>query len=745
VIGELYEHALAGRAEPEIEHTDGTRMPLPVENWLHARPGDASIVDRCAGPTLDVGSGPGRLTVALAERGIPVLGIDVTPYAVRVARAAGALTLVRDVFGQVPGAGRWMTVLLADGNIGIGGDPVALLRRVAELMGPLGRALVEVQPPGTELRKEQVRLRAAGKIGAWFPWAYVGADQIAEVAEGAGMMAQDTWTADGRWFASLYVPLTVAAGQALLPARYATLRYMSTTTRAAIRWTALLGCLAILGGLTFLLSRRELYQAHVERTPLVLAAFVAFGVAAWLVRKVALKVAVGLILVAGITFQALAFTAVPTHSSDMYRYMWDGRVQAAGIDPYLYAPPAAALAPLRNDYLWGPYSPKVNAELFSSCTPSAPDKADPASATVGGCTKLNRVGVHTIYPPVAEAWFTAVYLIAGDNSPTPMQVSMALCAVLTTLVLLFGLRKLKRDPRLAALWAWCPAVILEVGNDAHSDVLGILLTAIALLVLARARTEGKAMLGGALLGLALATKLTPAFVFPGVLKRAWQHILVAAGAATIIVYAPHVMTVGSKVIGFFPGYIKEQGYSDGSGYRIIGHFAHGTLASLVALAVLGIVALAVLRFSNPDQPWRGGVVMTSAALVVGTPEFEWYSLLLVMLVALDGRAEWLALTAGAYVANNWHLTPTMGVPHARALGYGGGLAIALAVTGIRLLHARLRGARLNGARLNNARRAVSLPAIPVARPHPVTDETSEDAPPPYRLLTGAAIGERSGS
>ena len=203
-----------GGQQPEIEHADGSRTPLPVENWLRARPGDTSIVDRCTGPTLDVGSGPGRLTVALAERGIPALGIDVTPYAVRVARAAGALTLVRDVFGHVPGSGRWTTVLLADGNIGIGGDPVALLRRVAELLGPLGQALVEVQPPGSPLRREQVRLRASGKIGAWFPWAYVGADQIVEIATSAGMVARDSWTAHGRCFTSLSVPLAVTAGQA---------------------------------------------------------------------------------------------------------------------------------------------------------------------------------------------------------------------------------------------------------------------------------------------------------------------------------------------------------------------------------------------------------------------------------------------------------------------------------------------------------------------------------------------------
>jgi len=203
VIGELYEHALAGTARPLIEHADGSRTPLQVDSWLHVRPGDGSIVDRCSGPTLDVGSGPGRLTVALAERGIPALGIDITPYAVHLARAAGALTLLRDVFGRVPGAGRWMTVLLADGNIGIGGDPVVLLRRVSELLTPLGQALIEVQPPGSALRREQVRLRHGGRTSVWFPWAYVGVDQIAEVARNAGLSAAETWSADGRWFTSL--------------------------------------------------------------------------------------------------------------------------------------------------------------------------------------------------------------------------------------------------------------------------------------------------------------------------------------------------------------------------------------------------------------------------------------------------------------------------------------------------------------------------------------------------------------
>jgi Glycosyltransferase family 87 len=464
-------------------------------------------------------------------------------------------------------------------------------------------------------------------------------------------------------------------------------RWRSPAVRKKIllanRWLVLLACLIALGGLIRAVVVPGADTWHIARMTLIGAAWVVFGVAAWLVRKVALKPAVGLILAAGIGLQVIAFSAPPAHSTDMYRYMWDGQVQSAGIDPYLYPPSAAGLAHLRNDFLWAPFTSTPGHSIYHYCVLDTVNREGPAFDQATGCSKINRTNSPTIYPPVAEAWFTAVYLVAGDNSTTPMQVAMALCAVLTTLVLLFGLRRLGRDPRLAALWAWCPTAILEVGNDAHADVLGVLLTAIALLVLARARTEGKAMLGGALLGLALATKLTPIFTFPGVLKRAWQHILVAAVAATAIVYAPHVMAVGSKVIGFFPGYLQQQGYSNGTGYSIIGLFVHGKLASLAAFIVMGIVGLAVLRYSNPDRPWRGGVVMMAAALAVGTPEFEWYSMLLVVLVALDGRAEWLALCAGAYLANDGRLSATLVVPDCRVVGYGGGLAIALAVTLIR--------------------------------------------------------------
>jgi SAM-dependent methyltransferase len=203
VIGEVYEGALAGLGHAEIEYADGRSAPLRVDRWFGAIAGDDALLDRCAGPTLDVGSGPGRLTVALAERGLPALGIDITPYAVELTRAAGGLALRRDVFERVPGLGRWRTVVLADGNIGIGGDPAALLRRVAELIGTGGRALVEVQPPGGPARYEIVRLRTGRRVGPWFRWAYVGVDTIQDVAGGAGFTVHETWTAGGRWFVAL--------------------------------------------------------------------------------------------------------------------------------------------------------------------------------------------------------------------------------------------------------------------------------------------------------------------------------------------------------------------------------------------------------------------------------------------------------------------------------------------------------------------------------------------------------------
>ncbi|MFI6290975.1 class I SAM-dependent methyltransferase [Nonomuraea sp. NPDC050790] len=202
MIGELYAEALTG-APALIEHLDGTTRPLDSGPWFRLDAADEALLGQCRGPTLDIGSGPGRLTAALTRRGGYALGIDITPSAVGLTRSAGGRALLRDVFDDLPGTGRWSTALLADGNIGIGGHPQALLRRIRELVRPGGAVLADLAPPREPSRVDRVRLRRGELTGEWFAWATVSAADVARVAASAGFPSARCWTVAGRWLARL--------------------------------------------------------------------------------------------------------------------------------------------------------------------------------------------------------------------------------------------------------------------------------------------------------------------------------------------------------------------------------------------------------------------------------------------------------------------------------------------------------------------------------------------------------------
>lgn len=189
-----------------LRYDDGQAVPLQLRRWCSDDiPGDGGLVERCTGATLDVGCGPGRLAAAAGARGLPVLGLDISPTAVRIARRRGALVLQRSVFGRVPGQGRWQHVLLADGNVGIGGDPAALLRRCGQLAAADGVVFTEVDPPGTPTRICAVRIESAtGRHSETFPWAHVGADRVESVADRAELRLSELWMEAGRWFAALH-------------------------------------------------------------------------------------------------------------------------------------------------------------------------------------------------------------------------------------------------------------------------------------------------------------------------------------------------------------------------------------------------------------------------------------------------------------------------------------------------------------------------------------------------------------
>lgn len=188
-----------------LRETLGSRLiPLPADVWgANASPAEGALLGTLDGPVLDVGCGPGRHLELLASLGVPALGVDTSPLAVGAARRRGASVLERSVFATIPGEGRYESAILLDGNIGIGGDPVGLLRRVAEVLRPGGTALVETGPPGGGLWRGTVRVERGDAVSRPFAWAEVGADALDKIAGEAGFVASDPFSQEGRWYGLL--------------------------------------------------------------------------------------------------------------------------------------------------------------------------------------------------------------------------------------------------------------------------------------------------------------------------------------------------------------------------------------------------------------------------------------------------------------------------------------------------------------------------------------------------------------
>ncbi|MCL8027322.1 class I SAM-dependent methyltransferase [Nocardioides bruguierae] len=188
-----------GRAEAAA-HAD----LLPVHAWSgEATTEDEALLALCEGATIDLGCGPGRMAAALVRRGHRTLGVDVVEECVRLTRARGVEAVHGSLFETLPGEGSWTTALLADGNVGIGGDPVRLLERAAAILGPAGRVVVEVAGPGVRSTSRWMTLEVDGVACRPFRWAVLGTDDVCAVAVAAGLAVRSIERVGRRWVAVL--------------------------------------------------------------------------------------------------------------------------------------------------------------------------------------------------------------------------------------------------------------------------------------------------------------------------------------------------------------------------------------------------------------------------------------------------------------------------------------------------------------------------------------------------------------
>lgn len=195
---------LGGSATLQLVREDASGPPESLETHRWTAPADAADLSTLAGlrgPLLDIGSGPGRMVRAALDAGLPAWGVDADAVAVATCRTVGLPVLRRSVFDPLPMDGSWSSLLLLDGNVGIGGDVEALLARCAELLHRGGRLVVEAHPDPTRDVAALWRVRGSAGDSDPFPWSQVGLPALLRAAHDFDL--EHVWELDGRWFARL--------------------------------------------------------------------------------------------------------------------------------------------------------------------------------------------------------------------------------------------------------------------------------------------------------------------------------------------------------------------------------------------------------------------------------------------------------------------------------------------------------------------------------------------------------------
>jgi len=349
---------------------------------------------------------------------------------------------------------------------------------------------------------------------------------------------------------------------------------------------------------------------------LVVVAFACYAVGIWRLTALRGPRPMFVIVVVAVAARLVLVPALPTLSTDVYRYVWDARVAKAGISPYLYPPWAKELEPLRDG------------EVFP---------------------RLNHPTWRTIYPPGAQAFFQAVFRLRPD-SVLAMKAALGL-AELIGLAAVFGLlRAGDRPVSQLVIYAWNPLVLFEVWGMGHLD--GLVLPAVAGAAWAALRTQNA--LAGALLGLGALVKLYPAALLPLLPMAGWPAAWSAFLVIAVFGYAP-AWLAGTPVVGSLPRYVSEEYFNPGLLRSVL-----DVPALTLAVAGLWVVFVSVTR---RDSTLSARAVLLIGGLTLLSPNiFPWYAVWLVPFLAVAPSAPWIAFTGSVMFAYAFFLQQPWAVP-----------------------------------------------------------------------------------
>jgi alpha-1,6-mannosyltransferase len=357
---------------------------------------------------------------------------------------------------------------------------------------------------------------------------------------------------------------------------------------------------------------------------------------------------------------ALLFTTPPTLSTDVYRYIWDGRMTNAGINPYAH---------------------RIDSPLLDAF--DSPQRA-----------LVNHSEMATPYLPAAQVFFAAVYRIAPD-SPLAFQIAAILLDLITGWLVIDLLRRLGRPRTWGLIYLWNPLVVVEFANGAHVDALMICLMMVTLWTLVAVRPRALSVVA---LAAAALTKGLPALLLPVVWRRWGWRYTVAFAALAIVACIPFAPGAGWGLAGPLDGeglfgalriYAAGWNFNGGlypllevvlSGQWIPEAVRPGVASSVLTWAakltvtiLLGLVLLAVWlkgrRYNDNLALLRLAIIPLAAYLLLTTTVHPWYVTLIMPLLpflpAKEGEAArtgrfllpWLTFSAAVALSYLTYLDP----------------------------------------------------------------------------------------